>query len=153
VGQQYRRPLFRQLPEHQVKAAVALHDVVYPRDVQRRRAASQGAHGVDHLLHPALADAAPHEPDVGEVVVVSEDGHAAVARAQTTQRLDEPLLVELSGRVAPEVPGYGDEVGMLLVDLVGDPVQALGLRPVVEVEVAELDDPVAVELRREPRQR
>src|SRR5215217_7137140 len=107
---------------------------------------------VDELRNPALADAAPHELDVSKVVVVAKDGHAPIARPEAAQSFDEPPRVKLSGRVAREVAGYGDEVGALLVDLLDQPVQALGLRPVVEVEVAELDQPVAVELGCQPGQ-
>src|SRR5215207_11147928 len=108
---------------------------------------------VDELRNPALADAAPHELDVSKVVVVAKDGHAPIARPEAAQSFDEPPRVKLSGRVAREVAGYGDEVGALLVDLLDQPVRALWLRPVVEVEVAELDQPVAVELRCQPGQR
>src|SRR5215203_6439439 len=108
---------------------------------------------VAELHNPALADAAPHEFYVSKVVVVAKDGHAPIACPQSAQSLDEPPSVELSGRVAREIAGYGDEVGALLVDLLNQPVQALGLRPVVEVEVAELDQTVAVELRSQPGQR
>ena len=84
--------------------------------------------------------------------MVAEDSHTAVARPETAQRLDEPFRVELLRRVAREVAGYGDEIGLLLVNPLDYAVQTLGLRPIVEMEVAELDDPVSVELRREPGQ-
>lgn len=72
------------------------------------------------------------------------------SRPQSPQRLDEPLFVELLRRVAREVACYGDEIGALLVDLIYYSMQALGLRPVVEVDVTELDQPVAVELGCQP---
>ena len=90
--------------------------------------------------------------DVREVVVVTEDGHGPIARPQSPQRLDEPLFVELLRGVACEVACYGDEVGALLVDFIYYSMQALGLRPVVEVDVSELDHPVAVELGCQPGQ-
>src|SRR3712207_8066305 len=42
VGQQYRRTRVRQLLEYQVQPATALHDVVYPGDVQSGIAPFQG---------------------------------------------------------------------------------------------------------------
>jgi len=120
--------------------------------VERGVAPLQGKDAIDQLRDAALADAAPHEPHVSQVIVVAQDGHAAVARPQSAQRSGETLSVELLGGVAREVARDGDEVRPLAVDLLDHRAQAFGLRPVVEVEVADLHHAVAVELRRQPRQ-
>jgi hypothetical protein len=152
VGQEDSRTRPRQLLEHEVQPAPALHDVVDPRDVQRGIAPLQGTHVVDQLRDAALVDAAPHEFYVRQIVMVAQDGHAAVVRPQGAERVDKTLRVELLGGVAREVARDDDEVRLLLVDLLRYPSQAFGLRPVVEVEVANLHQAVVVELRREPRQ-
>src|SRR5215217_4106412 len=107
---------------------------------------------VDQPPYTCLAQAAAHELDVHQVVVVAEDCHAAVPRPQGAQSLREPPRVEPLGRVAGEVSRYCDEVWSLVVDLLDQLAQALRPGPVVEVEVADLHHAVAVELGREPRQ-
>jgi len=57
------------------------------------------------------------------------------------------LSIEPLRRVAREVAGYDDEVRVLLVYPVDYSMQAFGLRPVIEVDVPHLDQPVAGELR------
>src|SRR5918998_6865948 len=100
---------------------------------------------VDQLRETGLADAPADKLHVRQVVVVAQDGEDAVPCGEAPQRPDEPPRVEPPGRVAGEVAGDGDEIGVLGVDHLGYAVQARGLGPVVEVEVPYLDNPVPVE--------
>src|SRR3712207_5278155 len=84
--------------------------------------------------------------------MVAQNGHAAIVRPQNAERFDKALRVELLGGIAREVPRDDDEVWPLLVDLLRYPSQTLRSSPVIEVEVPDLHQTVAVELRCEPRQ-
>jgi hypothetical protein len=115
-----------------------------PTDVERVARTFHGAHLVAQLRSSPLSNRPANHLRTGEVIVVAQHSEYPVAGLQPAQsshqRRDEPLR-----RESHEVASESYQVWLLFVYQPDDLLQVPRLRTVVQVEVADMHDPVVFE--------